>query len=129
VLVGRRDALLVTMRQHDRGIDIEHDDPVVDVPASGPRRRQLPEQRPYVGADLRSCLGDPPQLALADLVQGTPARRRRGDRTEQLALVTQYVDVADRLTTVGDHHRQVDPQILRPRSKLHLGSAFLVEDL
>jgi len=35
-----------------------------------------------------------------------------------LALVTQRVDVADRLATVGDHHRQIDqhpaPIMARP---------------
>jgi hypothetical protein len=36
VLVGRRRAFLVAMRQHDRGVHVEHDHPFADVPACRP---------------------------------------------------------------------------------------------
>jgi hypothetical protein len=121
------------MRQHDGGVHIEHDRAVADIPARRPCRRHRAQQRPHPGADPRPCLGDPPQLDLADLVQRPPAGRRRGHRAEHLPLVTQHVDVADRLTTVGDHHRQIDrdpaPIMARPptppgqRTRQRLGQA------
>jgi len=32
----------------------------------------------------------------------------RGDRTEQIGLVTQHRQIRDRLATIGQHHREVD---------------------
>jgi hypothetical protein len=161
---------------HDRGVHVQHHHPGTDVAAGCPRRRWAAEQFPQPDPDLRPGLGDPPQSHLVDLVQRPPYRGVRGHRPEHLILVAQHVDVRDRLTTVGDQHREVDqdpapvvhrlppfagkrlgqgagqpgpvgqhpqqrgadvrhhtrtvrgdPQILRPRRRLHRGSASLVE--
>jgi hypothetical protein len=37
----------------------------------------------------------------------------RGNRTQHLRLVTQHVDISDSLTTIDEHHRDVD-QYLAP---------------
>ena len=66
------------------------------------------EQRPHVAADPRPGRLDPSQPAG---VSSSSARHTvGGDATgpSTWPLVAQHVDVGDRLTTVGEHHRHVD---------------------
>jgi hypothetical protein len=42
--------------------------------------------------------------ACADLIQRPPRRGVRGHRPEDLVLLTQQVEIADRLAAIGNHH-------------------------
>ena len=71
------------------------------------RRQPAGQLRPHVPADPGPGRADPLQRRRVDLVQRPPHRRRRRDRTPH-RLVTQRVDVGDRLTAGGEHGRHVD---------------------
>ena len=98
---------LVRMSHHDGGIHIEHHH-LAQVCVGDRRGRQTTrQQRPDAAAYPRPGLGDPAQPGCGQPGQGAPHRRRRGHRTQQRCLVTQHVDVGDRLTTIGDHDRHI----------------------
>ena len=107
-LERRGGGLLLAVGDHDRGIDVEHDD-LAEINAGNPARRHSSRDlRPHAAPDLGPCGRDLPRPTRSDLVQRPPHRRRRGDRTEHASLVAQHVDIGDRLTTIGEHHRHVD---------------------
>jgi hypothetical protein len=61
-------------------------------------------------ARSRACARAVPQSVQAgriDALQDPPGRRGRGHRTEQVRLVTQDAQVADRLPAVSQQHRQI----------------------
>jgi hypothetical protein len=103
VPAGRSGLILVAVRDHDRGVHVQHSHAWADVPSGRPRHRYLTHQRPY------PCPGpgDASPLRPADLVQRPPTGRWRSHRPEHFALVTQNIDVSDRPASVGDHHRQI----------------------
>jgi hypothetical protein len=63
-------------------------------------------------------LVDPTGAEPADRVQGPPRCGGRGDLPEQIRLLPQHPQIGDRLTTVGQHHRQIteNPARVVPRS-------------
>src|SRR5215207_3144601 len=63
-------------------------------------------------------LVEPTGAEPADRVQGPPRRGGRGDLPEQIRLLPQHHEIADRRTTVGQHHRQIteNPTRVMPRS-------------
>jgi hypothetical protein len=107
VFVGRRCALFVAVRQHDRGVHVQHHHTLPEAAAGGPCRWWPTSQLPHPGPGLRPRLGDPPGRCRVDLVQRPPARSRRGHRAEHFPLVAQRVDVGDSFTTACDHDCQV----------------------
>ncbi len=102
--------LLVAVRDHDRGVQADHDD-LAQVPPGRPGRRDAAvpgrDQVPDVAAGPGPCPADPGQRRRAASGQGPPRRRVRGDRAEQLFLVAQGADLADRRRAVRDRDRQV----------------------
>ena len=102
--------LLVAVRDHDRGVQADHDD-LAQVPPGCPGRRDLAvpggDQVPDVAAGPRPCPADPGQRRRAASGQCPPRRRVGGDQAEQLFLVAQGADLADRRRAVRDRDRQV----------------------
>jgi hypothetical protein len=107
-LERRSRVLLLTVRDHDRGVDVEHHEIGQIGPGNLGRRESVGQLGPHVTPDPGAGGRDLLQPASGDLIQRAPHRRRRGDRTEHPGLVAQHVDVGDRLTTIGEHHRHVD---------------------
>jgi hypothetical protein len=98
---------LVAVRDHDRGVEADHDGLAeVAVTRSGGRDRPVPghDLAPYPGPGLGAGPVDPGQLHVADLVQAAPRRGRGRDGPEQVALVAQCLQVVDRGGAVGDRH-------------------------
>ena len=101
--------LLLTVRDDDRGVDVEHHHVRVQVAAGDPGcRHPTGQQGPHPGSGPGPRLLDPLQGGRGQLVQGPPHRRRRGHHTQHVALVAQGVDVGDRLTARDQHRRHVD---------------------
>ena len=102
--------LLVTVRHDDRGVQADHGH-LAQIPPGHLRRRDAAvprlDQVPYVTAGLRPGLADPGQGHSVASGQCPPRRRVRGDRAEQLALMAQRIDLADRRRAVGDRDGQV----------------------
>ena len=102
--------LLVTVRHDDRGVQADHGH-AAQIPPGHLRRRNAAvprlDQRPYVTAGLRPGLADPGQGHAVASGQCPPRRRVGGDRAEQLALMAQRVNLADRRRAVGDRDGQV----------------------
>jgi hypothetical protein len=99
LLVGRRRALLVGVRL-DKGR--------VHVQQQRPHRCRT--QRPGALADpgqRRPQPADPPRVGGQLLGKDPPGGRGRADPAEQLRLVPQAGQVADAVTTVGEHDHQV----------------------
>ena len=103
-LKRRRRQLLLRVRHHDRGIDIQHDR--LSEIGPGDLRSQNPasgcQLGPHVAPDPGPGRGDLPPPGVGDLIQRTPHRRSRRDRPQDLPLVAQDVDVGDRLAAVGE---------------------------
>jgi hypothetical protein len=110
VFVGGCRAVLVRVGEHDGGVDVQHHRSLADLAAGRRRRRRATAQLPQPGPHHRPGGGDAPQPHPIELVEHSPDRGVRGDRPEHLLLVAQHVDVADRLTAVGDQHREIDQQ-------------------
>jgi len=111
-LLERRGSLvLLAVRGDQGGVDVEHDH-LAEVALGDLRGRhpagQLLELSPDVAADLRPRRRDPFHRGRGQLVQRPPHRRRRCHRSQHAGLVPQHVDVGDRLTTVSEHHRDID---------------------
>jgi hypothetical protein len=53
----------------------------------------------------------PGQLQVASLIEGPPHRRGRGDRSDHRGQMCQRLEVADRLTAIDQHQRQVDQDL------------------
>lgn len=103
---GRR-LFLLAVRDHDRGIDIEHDCRA-EVGSGDPAGRQAARYLcPDMAAGPGPDGGDLLQPCGRDLGQCAPPRRRGCDRTEHTGLMPEHVDVGDRLTAIGKHHRHV----------------------
>jgi hypothetical protein len=101
---------LVGVRDHDRGVQADHDR-LSQVSVTRSRSRDPPVPGNDLPPHPRPGLGprtlDPAQLDVVDLVQAPPCRRRGRHRPEQPALVPQHPQVIDRGGAVGDRHRQV----------------------
>jgi len=98
------------VRDHDRGVDVQHHRLAQVGPGDLAGRDgavPLNDLSPHVTADPSPRSSDLLQPARRDRIQRPPHRRRRRDRTEHADLVAQHVDVSDRLTTIGEHHRNV----------------------
>ena len=104
----RRSQLLLTVSDHDRGIDIEHHGRAEVTPRDLGGRDAVGQLCPHVSPSPCPRDGDLLQPTGRDLVQGAPHRRWRGDRTQYPGLMAQHVDVGDRLTAIGEHHRDID---------------------
>ena len=106
----RPSLLLVAVGEHDRGVQPDHRHPT-QVPASDPSGRDsaMPvlDLFPHVLSYPRPGRRDLSQPTGGDLLQRPPHRGVRGHRGEQLALMAQGVDLADRRATISDHHRKV----------------------
>ena len=102
--------LLVTVGHDTRGVQADHGH-LTQIPPGHVRRRDgaVPclDQVPHVTAGSCPGLADPGQGRAVASGQGPPRRRVRGDRPEQLTLMTQRVDSADRRRAVGDRDGQV----------------------
>ena len=98
------------MGDDDRGVEADHDHLAQVTPGSFRRRdAAVPglDQVPHVTADFRPGLRDPGHRHAVALRQGPPRGCVRGHLSEQLALMTQRVDPADRRRAVRDRHRRV----------------------
>jgi hypothetical protein len=110
------------MAHDDAGVDVEYQPGYLAPGSSG--LRELPAGvsvlRPGDLAGRSPGGTEPSQRLLVDSVQHPPRGGRRGDRSEQLALVPQHRQIGDRLAAVGEHHRQVrgDPAGIVPASPL-----------
>ena len=108
LLERRSRTFLPGVRRDQGGVDVE-DDGVTEIGVSDPRGGEpVGQLGPDVRADRRPRFVDPFPRCGGDLVQGPPHRRRGRDRSEDLALVAQDVDVGDRLTAAGDQDRDID---------------------
>jgi hypothetical protein len=109
-LIGARREFLIGMRDHQRGVDPNHDGgPQIAV--SDPRWGDLAvpcgDQRPHVLAGGGPRPGNLAALRFADLVQSPPQGRIRGDRAVQLGLVAQGSQIRHHPTAIGDEHRGI----------------------
>ena len=112
----RRRLLLLRMHLDQGGVDVHHH--IVQVPPGGVGRRQHPPgllgaRQPGPLPRRRPGRPQPGQAPVVDAGQHPPRRRRRGDRPVQVRLIGQGGDVSDRLTAVGEHHRQIDQHLPR----------------
>ena len=101
------------MAGHHRGVQPDAGHPVQRL-VRDPHAGQLPvpgrDARPRRAAGGVHRRGDAPccpRPAGRDLAQCPPGGRHRGDQAEQLALVADHPEVADRLAAVGDRAGQV----------------------
>jgi hypothetical protein len=98
------------VRHDDRGVQADHGD-AAQIPPGHLRRGDgaVPrlDQRLYVTAGFRPGLADPGQGRAVASGQCPPRGRVGGDRAEQLALMPQRVNLADRCRAVGDRDGQV----------------------
>ena len=106
------------MRDHDGGVNIEHDH-FTEVGAGSPAGRNTAGQLcPHVAPDPGSPAATFFNRPAVTSSRGAPHRRRRRDRTKDPALVAQHVNVGDRLTPSSEHHRHIDqhpPTIMHRR--------------
>jgi hypothetical protein len=121
LLPGLGSLFLLRVAEHDRGVDVEHE------PGDGEpthRRRQQPSGLGglHPGQLPRPSPRDPNpgQRSRVDAVQDAPGGGIRGHRPEQCRLVAQNGQVSDRLTTLGEHHRQVDSDPARAVARIAL---------
>ncbi len=102
--------LLVTVRDHDRRIEADDDD-IAQAPPGCPGRRDLAvparDQVPDMLPGPRPGPADPGQHRGVAPGQRPPHGRVGRHRAEQIALMPQRVDVADRRRPVRDRDRQV----------------------
>jgi hypothetical protein len=104
---------------HDRGVQIE--DQVRDRLSRRHRARQagagLGRLRPGQFPSLGPGGTQPGQSGTIEIGQQPPRGRVGGYRAEQVRLIAQHREVSDRLTTVGEHDRQVhrDPARIMTR--------------
>lgn len=110
LLERRGGADLLGVRNHDRGVQPDHHR-VTQIAVTGDRRGDAAvpcfDQLPHPTARFRPPPPDAFQRLGVDLVQRPPRGRHRGDRAEQLALITQHRDVTDRASAVGQHDGDV----------------------
>ena len=111
---GRLFLVRVHLDQH--GVQVDHH--IVQVLARRPSRRQLPPDDLAAGQPgpipgRRPSLPQPVQPSVVDAVQHPPRGRRGGDRPVQARLVGQHGDIPDRLTPIGQHHRQIHQHLPR----------------
>ncbi len=93
--VGGGDALLLRVRGHQGGVDVE-DDLV--------RART---RRPGARSGARSGRSDAIEVLGVDRGDHTPGGRVRGDCAVQIDLIAQRPQVRQAVAAVGEHHRQV----------------------
>jgi hypothetical protein len=105
-LVGPGGALLVGVRGHKGGVQVDHQQPVH--PRAG---------LPGSPAGLRAGQPQPGQASLAALgeaLDDPPGGRGRGHRAEQPGLVTERRQVAQAVPTIGEHDRQIGQHLAGP---------------
>ena len=115
---GRRfRCLLVAVGDHDRGVDVEAE-LFAEVGSCA--------RRPCLGSRHCPTLAKKRRVPLAHPVEHPPGGRRGGDRPEQLGLVTEHLEIADRIRAAGDRDghvaedtaREVDRQgLVRPEQR------------
>lgn len=104
-LVGARGLLLVGVRGHQRGVQVQVRRHRGVVPV---RRGGAHPPQPLAGGRERVEQAGQRQLVGRDGLQRAPRRRlRRGPAEQGLLAAAQRLDVADRRAAVGQHHRQV----------------------
>ena len=107
LLEGGRRVLLLAVRDHDRGVHVQHDR-LTQVGAGDLRSRdairRCGELSPHMTPDPGPRRRDLLQPCSGDLIECSPHRGSGGDRSQDLSLVAHHVDIGDRLTTVRDHH-------------------------
>jgi transposase len=89
------------------------------------------DEKSQLQALRRRCSFQPGQDAVVDRIQDPPRRRGRGHRPEQARLVPQHRKVGDRLSAVGQQHRQIGEHPTRSmrRTPLPTSARRLVEHL
>ncbi len=115
----RRCMLLLAVRDHDRGVHVQHHDVAQVAAGDLAGRHPAGELGPHMTTHPGPRGLDLLHPARGHLIQGAPHRRRRCDRSEHITLVTQHVDVGDRLTTIGEHDRHIgqDPATVMDRDE------------
>ncbi len=109
VLERGRSLRLLRMAGHQAGVEVDHQtrhgDPGAD--QGGDRTARLGAEQP--GPFTRDGPGPLQRVQPGGLdpVQYPPGRRGRGDRPEQAGLVAQHRQIRDRLTAIGQQHRQI----------------------
>ena len=98
-LPRRRRVLLVRVGVDQRGVDVDHIE-------TGIRPR-----RPGVRSSGGTCRLDPLQHLVIDRGEGPPRCWMRRHRAEQVGLITQHRQIADRFGTISDRHGQIDEHL------------------
>jgi hypothetical protein len=133
VLVCGRRLLLLGMAGHQGGVEIDHQ--------AGHHHAGAPHDRDaapaFAAQQPRSFPGSSTrdlhliEQRFVDRVQHPPRCRGGGHRPEQVRLVTQHRQVADRHPAIGEHHRQIGQHPTRRmrRAALPPGTSHLIKRL
>jgi hypothetical protein len=106
VLVGAGRALLVGVRGHQGGIQVDHQQPVH--PGAG---LPGPPAGPHPGQPQS---GQPPLPGLGQALDDPPGGWGRGHRTDQPRLVTEHGQVGKAVPTISQHDRQIGQHLAGP---------------
>jgi len=133
LLERRSRSLLLGVAGDQAGVEVDHQTGHLDPAAVHGRHRsaRLAAQQPGPFPRVRPGSSQPGQDGVVDGVQDPPRRRGRGHRPEQVRLVPQHRQIRDRLTAIGQQHREIGQHPTRSmrRTPPPMSARRLVEHL